>query len=248
MKSKQSGFTLVEIAIVLVIVGLLLGGVLKGQELITSSKAKSISADKNTILTAFNMYQDRSKALPGDDAQAGVLTVAFNGLPIGTAGRFTAAPCGGAECINGGGNGAYTGGWNAALPAAGLTAAANGGNNAETNKIWQHLRAAGFIKFEGNIFASPTNASSGLIGIQNANLYVGAPAATVQFVTGGVPTNIAQALDASNDDGFMNAGGWRAALNTAANANAGGTYGTINAAGAVQAFANAVHVLQTALY
>ena len=40
MRSRQSGFTLVEIAIVLVIIGLLLGGVLKGQELINSAKVK----------------------------------------------------------------------------------------------------------------------------------------------------------------------------------------------------------------
>jgi len=57
MKSKQSGFTLVEIAIVLVIVGLLLGGVLKGQELITSGKAKALYADKSAIQTAYNTYK-----------------------------------------------------------------------------------------------------------------------------------------------------------------------------------------------
>jgi prepilin-type N-terminal cleavage/methylation domain-containing protein len=44
MRSKQSGFTLVEIAIVLVIIGLLLGGVLKGQELINSAKVKNMIA------------------------------------------------------------------------------------------------------------------------------------------------------------------------------------------------------------
>ena len=44
MNKQQSGFTLVEIAIVLVIIGLLLGGVLKGQELINSAKVKP--ADK----------------------------------------------------------------------------------------------------------------------------------------------------------------------------------------------------------
>ncbi len=49
MKTQQSGFTLIEIAIVLVIIGLILGGVLKGQELITSAK----SATSQTILTAF---------------------------------------------------------------------------------------------------------------------------------------------------------------------------------------------------
>ena len=43
MRNKQSGFTLVEIAIVLVIIGLLLGGVLKGQELINSAKVKNLN-------------------------------------------------------------------------------------------------------------------------------------------------------------------------------------------------------------
>ena len=51
MKSfkKQAGFTLVEIAIVLVIVGLLLAGVLKGQELIESSKIKNIGKDMDAV-------------------------------------------------------------------------------------------------------------------------------------------------------------------------------------------------------
>ena len=42
MKRQQAGFTLVEIAIVLVIIGLLLGGVLKGQEMIENGKIKSV--------------------------------------------------------------------------------------------------------------------------------------------------------------------------------------------------------------
>ena len=70
MKSRQSGFTLVEIAIVLVIIGLLLGGVLKGQELINSAKIKNLVADMNGISTAVYAYQDRFKALPGDDGTA----------------------------------------------------------------------------------------------------------------------------------------------------------------------------------
>jgi prepilin-type N-terminal cleavage/methylation domain-containing protein len=67
---KQSGFTLVEIAIVLVIIGLLLGGVLKGQELINNAKAKNIEAEVNNIKTAIYSYQDRYRALPGDDKKA----------------------------------------------------------------------------------------------------------------------------------------------------------------------------------
>ena len=67
---KQNGFSLVEIAIVLVIIGLLMGGVLKGQELIESAKAKNIAQDFRAISTAVLAYQDRFRALPGDDRGA----------------------------------------------------------------------------------------------------------------------------------------------------------------------------------
>ncbi len=70
MMKKQSGFTLVEIAIVMVIVGLLLGAVLKGQEMITNAKAKSIENAFRGIATAIYSYQDRYHALPGDDNKA----------------------------------------------------------------------------------------------------------------------------------------------------------------------------------
>jgi prepilin-type N-terminal cleavage/methylation domain-containing protein len=58
MKSRQAGFTLVEIAIVLVIIGLLLGGVLKGQELINSAKVKNFATDFRNIPLFIYGYQD----------------------------------------------------------------------------------------------------------------------------------------------------------------------------------------------
>jgi prepilin-type N-terminal cleavage/methylation domain-containing protein len=67
---KQAGFTLIEMAIVLVIVGLLLGGVLGGQELVTSAKVKGLAADFRKIPVYINAYQDKFKALPGDDGAA----------------------------------------------------------------------------------------------------------------------------------------------------------------------------------
>src|SRR5690242_9867181 len=70
MPRKQAGFTLIEIAIVLVIIGLLLGGVLKGQELITQAKIKNVANDFNGLTAAIYSYQDRYKRLPGDDPQA----------------------------------------------------------------------------------------------------------------------------------------------------------------------------------
>lgn len=67
---KQLGFTLVEIAVVLVIIGLLLGGVLKGQELITQAKIKNVANDFTGLSAAIYSYQDRYRALPGDDSRA----------------------------------------------------------------------------------------------------------------------------------------------------------------------------------
>jgi prepilin-type N-terminal cleavage/methylation domain-containing protein len=67
---KQGGFTLVEIAIVLVIIGLLLGGILKGQEMITQAKIKNVIADMSGVSAAMYGYQDRYRALPGDDNKA----------------------------------------------------------------------------------------------------------------------------------------------------------------------------------
>lgn len=70
MKVKSQGFTLIELSIVLVIIGLLIGGVLKGQALIDNAKVKNIANDFRAIQTQIYAYQDRFKALPGDDSAA----------------------------------------------------------------------------------------------------------------------------------------------------------------------------------
>jgi prepilin-type N-terminal cleavage/methylation domain-containing protein len=87
---KQSGFTLIELAIVLVIIGLLLGGVLKGQELINSAKVKNMATDFRNIPIYIYGYQDKFRKLPGDDDAA---TTNVNAT------------------TNGNGNGALEGSW-----------------------------------------------------------------------------------------------------------------------------------------
>lgn len=67
---RQTGFTLVEIAIVLVIVGLILGGVLKGQEMIANAKVRNVIDQSTGIQTAVFAFQDRYRGLPGDYSQA----------------------------------------------------------------------------------------------------------------------------------------------------------------------------------
>ncbi|HEY9016819.1 prepilin-type N-terminal cleavage/methylation domain-containing protein [Thiomicrospira sp.] len=82
-QNKQKGFTLIEIAIVLVIIGLLLGGVLKGQELIKSAKVKAAAGDVNAYSVALIGYQDRY----GDLFTNGTKTDAYiaGGTPVTTA-------------------------------------------------------------------------------------------------------------------------------------------------------------------
>lgn len=92
MKTRQSGFTLVEIAIVMVIIGLLLGGVLKGQELVENARLKRVVTDLQGVQAAYYGYMDRYKAMPGDDLRATT--------------RFTVT------VVNGGGNGVLGGNWN----------------------------------------------------------------------------------------------------------------------------------------
>ena len=75
---KQQGFTLVEIAIVMVIIGLLLGGVLKGQEIITNARVKNVENDFNGVTAAIYSYQDRYRAIPGDDSKVGNRWKRFN--------------------------------------------------------------------------------------------------------------------------------------------------------------------------
>ncbi|HYL17843.1 MAG TPA: prepilin-type N-terminal cleavage/methylation domain-containing protein [Burkholderiales bacterium] len=79
MKRNASGFTLIEIAIVLVIIGLLLGGVLKGQELITGARVRNLISQQDGIKAAFFGFQDRFRALPGDYAAA---STNINGVTI----------------------------------------------------------------------------------------------------------------------------------------------------------------------
>ncbi len=67
---NEKGFTLVEIAIVLVIIGLLIGGILKGQTMIQNAKVKRLVNDIEGLRTAVITYQDRFNMYPGDESDA----------------------------------------------------------------------------------------------------------------------------------------------------------------------------------
>ncbi len=88
----RKGFTLVELSIVLVIIGLLLGGVLKGKSMIDNAKLKRVKSDVDGIVAATYGYQDKYGYLPGDDPQDRVTELGATG------------------CTGGNGNGLFGGG------------------------------------------------------------------------------------------------------------------------------------------
>src|SRR5262245_6335257 len=143
MKTKQSGFTLVEIAIVLVIIGLLLGGILKGQEMITQAKIKNLISDFSGVSVAYHGYVDRYRKIPGDDGDA---SARWGGPAAGV----PAAPAAGA--FN---DGTIAGGY------ASTTA------DDESRLFWLHLRKAGFVS--GTDQEQPFNAVAGKLGVQTGN-------------------------------------------------------------------------------
>lgn len=92
LKGNQKGFTLVEIAIVMVIIGLLMGGVLKGKSMIENAKIKNLVNQHDGLLAAIYSYQDKFKALPGDDPQADVHVGGDNGNGNGQITEYFDAP------------------------------------------------------------------------------------------------------------------------------------------------------------
>jgi prepilin-type N-terminal cleavage/methylation domain-containing protein len=192
LNKKQAGFTLVEIAIVLVIVGLLIGGVLKGQEMITNAKLKRVESDNAGILAALYSYQDRYLQLPGDDS--------------GASGRFTAYS---GNTADGNGDGLIGNGkdWEDD------TTAWAQGAPAETTKFFGHLRASGLIAGAPDDKSRPTNAFGGRIGVQEGSIDMVGQI----IIFGGIDGNIAQILDGRLDDGKMGSGRVRSAI-AAANA------------------------------
>ncbi|MDH4190190.1 MAG: prepilin-type N-terminal cleavage/methylation domain-containing protein [Betaproteobacteria bacterium] len=197
MKRVQEGFTLVEIAIVLVIIGLLLGGILKGQEMIVQARIKNAIADFSGISVAYHGYLDRYRAIPGDDKGAG---------------RWSGA-------VPGNGDGVLTGKYNAPTAAtepesrlwwshlryAGFIAGAGTSTDQPSNA------------FAGRIGVQ-TGDDAATIGPVLAT--VAPPVtgfSTLILCSANIPDKVAAAIDAQIDDATHNTGSVRAQVQTSPN-------------------------------
>lgn len=197
--NKQAGFTLIELAIVLVIIGLLLGGVLKGQELINSAKVKNMASDFKNIQVYIYGYQDKYKALPGDDSAAvNHLGASATPASVGTKG-----------------NGVIEGAWNTTA------------DGAESCVFWQHVRLAGLASgpttvncAAGNAY-QPRNADGGLVGIQSVSGFTtvtvlptaGGISGAYVICSDGILGKFAKQLDNTLDDGAGDTGSVRIVVN-----------------------------------
>jgi prepilin-type N-terminal cleavage/methylation domain-containing protein len=190
---RQHGFTLIEIAIVLVIIGLLLGGVLKGQELITSARVRNLISQQDGIKAAYFGFQDRFRAWPGDYSQA---TLNIN--------QATA---------NGNGDGQIIAGAAAPVPAL------LGFQPNEDISVWEHLSRAGFINgaFTYNAAyaagSAAVNPYSSFLILRADNAYLDPNAAIPvrhNLRTGSqVPADILAEIDRKIDDGSPLTGTFR---------------------------------------
>jgi prepilin-type N-terminal cleavage/methylation domain-containing protein len=240
----QRGFTLVELAIVLVIVGLLISGVLKGQELISNAQVNATATKVKTIDAAMTTFKDNYFYPPGDLVTP---TTTLAGCAAGTT-------CGAAG--NGDGRiGAATGPYNAAAVAVA----------SENMRAWNQLAAAnliGEVRVDSTGVAQQfgnTNPSAPVGGGFRVGYFTGGAAAGVinpavtaghHLVMSNLPTAAtsattvavsavqAQRLDRKTDDGQPNTGSvlamgsaGGAATNCASTNTAAGVYNIAVAGG-----------------
>ena len=145
----RSGFSLVELSIVLVILGLLTGGILTGQNLIRAAELRSVVTEFKNYQTAVMTFRDKYFALPGDMKNAEQFwgTMATGTCPNATAGTGT-------QTCNGDGDGRIE-----------HNQATGANRTSERFTFWQHLTNSGLIEGSYTGIAGSLNGIDHVLGI-----------------------------------------------------------------------------------
>lgn len=210
VRRGEKGFTLVELAIVMIIIGLLIGGILKGQELIANAQLTSTIAQVNGINAALSTFRDKYSSLPGDMPNAGNrLPNCANTCATGTGGSFGngridtpafgTVPGAGSEALI-----AFT-----HLAAADLISGVT--SDFDGNGIVQFGSLLPAAKIGGGYWVSWTNGGTGggVAGDLRAGHYLAlnGTVANVGDSTGSLSPSQAAQIDRKIDDGVANSGG-----------------------------------------
>lgn len=138
---RNNGFTLIELSIVLVIIGLVIGGIFVGRDLIQASKIQQVISQSQTISNAVRAFKNKYNELPGDMTQTR---------------NFFAGACSGSATVYGNGNGLISG-WSAG--------ATTGGNGLDEGSAAScHLMAAGLLTGTCEPTWDPLVSSCGRVG------------------------------------------------------------------------------------
>lgn len=207
----DKGFTLVELAIVMIIIGLLIGGVLKGQELITNAQVTSTVAQIKGIDAAVSTFRDMQDGLPGDLTQPNVRLSNCAALPCSRAGNGDGQIVTGAGGNAGGAPALNTEGFTAfaQLSAADLISGVDGTNNLAFGQGLPSADIGGgfYLNYEadGNIPAALPAVASNV----GHYLTLNGTTAAAGAATGALTSSQAARLDRKLDDGNPGAGSVR---------------------------------------
>ncbi|MFZ4541912.1 MAG: type II secretion system protein [Rickettsiales bacterium] len=153
MRKTRQAFSLVELSIVLVILGLLVGGILSGQSLIRAAELRAVSNEYARYVAAVQTYRDKYFSLPGD---------------MNNATRFW-GNLGGTNCTNNAGTGAVSTGTCDGNGDGAIIGAAAVSQTGEAFQFWRHLAFAGLIEGTYSGTAGPNASWPGMDTLPGTN-------------------------------------------------------------------------------